>query len=469
MKKQSFKITKWLKSTLVIASLLTGMHFVHANPKAALAFAPIGLVAQFKKKGITLEGEELAAMETLEEVVNNSLKSATTEAEVKTAVESAITEAKKSLVSGDALKELEGIVVKQAEEITKLKNMGAPSAKVDMSVKGQLKAWMEGKSEKGQSNADLFEQFKKGEINKLTIEIKAATNETVAGSAAAASPMLPNFELQPGYINLVRNQPFVSNYMNGSATSNAAIYWVEKTNPQGQAQFIGEGVLKPLVSFDFKKSLSSAKKVSDKIKVSTEALDDIDFMASAITDELKYLVDIATDTELITGDGTGDNLKGLDAFSGGYVLTTIKTDTPNLADVIKAIATQIKTLNFNANVALVNPIDAANLQLQKGATGYYVIPPFVSANGMEVAGVTVVESNQIAVGTVRVYDSSRTNLRRYKGFTVQYGWVNDDFEKGFVTVIGEQRLHFYVPDNWTGAFVSETIAHVQAAIANAGV
>ena len=88
---------------------------------------------------------------------------------------------------------------------------------------------------------------------------------------------------------------------------------------------------------------------------------------------------------------------------------------------------------------------------------------------MSVAGIKVVESNQIAVGTIRVFDSARANARMYKGFTVQYGWENTDFTQGFVTVRGEQRMQFYIPDNHTGAFISDTIANVKAAIANAGV
>ncbi len=194
-------------------------------------------------------------------------------------------------------------------------------------------------------------------------------------------------------------------------------------------------------------------------------LTDIDFMGAAIQDEIIYQIEIAEDGQLISGDGTGDNLKGIQAYAGGYVLTTIQTQRPNLADAIKAAATQIKTLNFQANVAIVHPIDAANLQLQKGSTGYYVIPPFMTADGMNIGGVQVVESNNVTVGSLLVFDSTRTNYRPYISLNIQFGWENDDFRKNLVTIIGEKRVHHYISDNHTGAFVDDTIANILAAIA----
>jgi hypothetical protein len=160
-------------------------------------------------------------------------------------------------------------------------------------------------------------------------------------------------------------------------------------------------------------------------------------------------------------------LQGLASIAGKYVLTTVQTSTPNDTDAIRAAMAQIASLNFTANYAFVNPIDGANMDLQKGSTGYYVMPPFQSVDGKVISGVRVIESNQIPVGSVLVADMSRFMVRPYKPFAYQYGWVNNDFEIGMVSIIGERRIHAYVAQNHVGAFVYDTFANIKTAIAAA--
>jgi hypothetical protein len=59
---------------------------------------------------------------------------------------------------------------------------------------------------------------------------------------------------------------------------------------------------------------------------------------------------------------------------------------------------------------------------------------------------------------------SRFKVRNYQPFSIAYGWVNDDFEKNLVTVIGERRLHAFVAANDIGAFVYDTFANIKTAI-----
>jgi HK97 family phage major capsid protein len=298
------------------------------------------------------------------------------------------------------------------------------------------------------------------------VEIRAAVTMTVGGSTNA-SAFVPTPEVMPGFVDLARNQPFLENYANTSNTNSPRIVWTEKYNPQGNAAFIGEGVVKPLISFEVRTLESYAKKVADKIKVSTEMLEDIDFMAAEIESELRYKVDMAVDASLLIGAGDGSNgatdLKGLTSYLGGYVLTTIATTTPNNFDAIRAAAAQVVSLNFNPNIVFINTIDAANMDLVKDTQGRPLAAVYKDAAG-KVYRLTVVETNQMPVGYFLLGDMTRFKVRNYKPFAISYGWVNDDFEKNLVTIIGERRLHAFVAANDTGAFVYDTFANVKTAI-----
>lgn len=346
-----------------------------------------------------------------------------------------------------------------AEKLEKMEKRAKGGGEKVPSIASQIRSQLESRKQE-------WEDFRTRKVTSFPLELRAPTTMTIA-THTGSSAYIPEPEIIPGLIDLPRNRPFMLAISNVSGTNKARIVWAEKRNAEGNADFIGEGEVKPLVDFEITTVDSVAKKAADAIKVSTEMLDDIDFMAAEIEKELQYLVEIKVSDGLLAGDGVGDNIKGLDAFAGGFVLTSIDVQDPNNADAIRAAIAQIRSLNFNANLAVINPVDAANMELEKGTDGHYIIPPFRSTDGTTISGVKVIEENGIPVGSVLVGDMTRFRVRILKTFTASYGWENDDFRKNLVTVIGEMRLHSYVPGNEVGAFVYDTFANIKSAIAAA--
>lgn len=331
---------------------------------------------------------------------------------------------------------------------------GGKKSELRKSISEQLKAYMV-------DNKDKWESFKNGESKafSLDLDFKAAA-VMLESTNLGGSAYLPYREIVPGFVDIARNQPFLENYINSAGTSSARIVWVNKVNPEGNAEMTAEGTLKALVDFNLATEESSAKKVTDYIKVSTEMLEDVEFIAAAIENELRYQIDIKVDEQLLSGDGIGQNLKGIIEYASAYSLATINTVDANNADAIIAAKTQIETQNFMATHAFVNPIDKANMKLTKTSTGERL----VSLNTDEDTGVIVVSSNQVPVGYVLVMDASKYIKRDLKNFTITYGWENDDFTKNLVTIIGERRLHAYASDNNTGAFIYDTFDNIKTAL-----
>jgi len=355
--------------------------------------------------------------------------------------------------------QLQTTIQTMAEKLDKLEKRAVPGKENRQSIADQFRAAIA-------KNKEKWEQFKRRDVLNFEFEVRAPATMTIATNTGG-STYIPVPDVELTVIQPNRPRPFWASISNVGTTNRPAIVIVQKVNPEGEAAFIGEGEVKPLIDFNLATTRIDAKKVADKIKVSTEMLEDIDFMAAEIENELKYQIDIKTDTALLTGDGTGDNISGLDTFAGGYVLTSIETDDPNNADAIRAAIAQVRSLNYIANIVVLNPIDAANMELEKATDGHYIIPPFRSADGTMISGVRAIEDNAIPVGSLLVGDMTRFRVRIYKAFTVSYGWVNDDFEKNLVTIIGEQRLMSWVASNETGAFVYDTFANIKAAIDSA--
>lgn len=368
------------------------------------------------------------------------------------------------------ISELRAAMITQGDELKALKEAQKAALPDRKTIATQIRAAIE-------KDKEAFERFRKGESKSFGTDAKGNSNISLEGTRAAitmsvgsstgSSAFVPNVEMQPGLVDLARNQPFLENYANTSNTNSPRIVWAEKFNPQGNAGFIGEGTVKPLISFEIRTLESYAKKVADKIKVSTEMLDDIEFIAQEIETELRYKIDIATDTSLLSGAGDGSggatDLKGLTAYVGAYALTSISTTNPNDFDAIRAAIAQVISLNFTPNVVFYNTIDGANMDLVKDNQGRPLAMEYRDANG-KLYRLTPVETNQLPVGSFLVGDMTRFKVRNYQPFSVSYGWVNDDFEKNLVTIIGERRLHAFVAANDTGAFVYDTFANVKTAI-----
>lgn len=400
-----------------------------------------------------IEAELVTRMKPFEGVTPDAIRAWN---EIKTATEKTIGELREALTA-------QGLALTALKEkaLAELPDRKTIASAIRAAIEKDKDAWEAFKNRKSNSFGTA-----KGDAAIEIGNVRAAITMTV-GSSTGTSAFVPNVEVVPGFVDLARNQPFIENYANTSNTTSARIVWAEKYNPQGNAAFIGEGVVKSLISFEIRTMESYAKKVADKIKVSTEMLEDIDFIASEIENELRYKVDMAVDASLLTGAGDASNsatdLKGLTAYIGGFVLTTIATTTPNNFDAIRAAAAQVVSLNFNPSIVFINTIDAANMDLVKDTQGRPLAMQYKDANG-KVYRLTVVETNQMPVGSFLLGDMSRFKVRNYQPFAISYGWVNDDFEKNLVTIIGERRLHAFVAANDTGAFVYDTFANVKTAI-----
>jgi hypothetical protein len=361
-------------------------------------------------------------------------------------------------------KSIEAILKAQGTDISNLiEKMNANAQPQNLTVGQQINKWAE-------DNKDVIAKIKNGiqaELPPLRIT-KAAATMTVGGSLNS-SAYLPNVQVAPGIIDLVRVQPtFWSRLQKGSTSANPFV-WVNKTNKQGNASFIGEGVLKPLASFELNTESSNPKKVAERMKASTEILHDVQGMETYIMDELRYEVEMAANAAVLTGAVSSTNPAGITTIASAFNLTTVKTSNPTTADAIRAAIAQLRSLNFNgALTAYMNPIDIANMDLEKATdSGVYMLPPFTNSDNTVVKGVPIIEDNNIAPGYLLIGDMSKYKILMYQDFFIQWGWENDDFSKNLVTVIGEMRFHQFYSANHAGAWIYNTISGIKTAITQA--
>ena len=257
-----------------------------------------------------------------------------------------------------------------------------------------------------------------------------------------------------------KRKPFLRDIVRSFPVNADTITFVDKFAKDGGAGMTAEGAKKSQIDWRYEEKDVKVQKATCFVKVSKEALQDLAFLQSEINGELMDEVKLKLDSEIYNGNGTAPELKGILT----YVSDMVVTDTPfdatidkaNEFDVLRVAAALIANNGFQANYALVNPMDSAKMDLTKSSEGVYIMPPFTTVDGQNIAGLTVVENTGVAVGSFVVGDFSKSNLAIREEVNINIGYENDDFTKNLVTILAEMRAAHYIKEQHKKAFVKGT-------------
>lgn len=363
-----------------------------------------------------------------------------------------------------------GVMAKLVEMGTKIQEQETRIANQvkDMSVRSQVEAWHK-------ANAETLKAISEGQKRELPVmEIRAASPMLVSTVDSGNSPYIGRTEVESGINGILVYPNKFWDFLQKGRTGSPTYVWVNKTNREGSAAFIGPGVAKPGVSFELVAETSNAKKIAVSAKAGTELLQDIDGMTTFIEQELKEMLYIEVNSKLMTGVSSSTVPAGIQTLSQAFAFYTdaaanIKTTNPNYMDAMRAVVAALRSGKLVGEVTLyVNSIDAANMDLSKATdSGVYLLPPFTTSSGQVIAGAKVIEDQNIPVGSFQAGFMRYYRVLIYKDYTVSWGWENDDFTKNLVTAVGETRLHQFFNSIHTGAFCFDTFENVITAITKA--
>lgn len=345
-------------------------------------------------------------------------------------------------------------LLEQGELLTKLE------AKGDVSKPNSFKSTLNKELNSRIKDIDNLKNNRNGSIR---FELKAVGAMTTGTNVTG---QIPQAERESGITRIVRRQPFIVDLVNTGTISSTTWEWVEQKAPEGGAAMTAEGAAKSQADFDLVLASASVRKVTAYIKISKEMLDDIPLMEAEINQELTELINLEVDAQVLSGDGTGQNLVGIlenaTAFDAGSFAAAV--DEANNQDVLAVAINQIMIAQFQPNYIVLHPSDVTAMGLQKASDGHYVLPPYANVDGTVVKGIPVVQNTGVTEGTYLVGDFSKSGVRYKEGLVIDMGYENDDFTKNFVTILAETRLVQRVKSNHYPAFVTGTFATDKAAL-----
>jgi HK97 family phage major capsid protein len=393
----------------------------------------------------------------------------------------ALAEAKKALEALEAKATKEDITAIKDDLEAKVKELqdqhDALSTKMNKKTEttGKLKSFEQAFTEAYMEQKETIENIIKNDGKQdgpLVFDLKeAVTIGDFNTIEAVGSESNYSLTQNTGIISPIRKRQltYLQNVSTGSMAKPYAM-WIEELDEQGTPIFIGEGDTKTFLSVRYEERQMVAKKIAVYGKVTTEFMDDLPQLMSYVQNNLMKRADIATETDLFSGPGTGDNLKGLDeyatAFTGSTMAGTI-TDA-NEFDVLIAAILQVKKAFGIPTGFFVNEGFLAKMISTKTTVGEYTNPTaflgrdaqgYTTLQGVRLIGTNALDSLGIDfIGG----DLSVINVLFRQGMRVQIGLDGNDFINNKKTILLEQRLVQFVSANDTQVLVKGDFATAEA-------
>ena len=336
-------------------------------------------------------------------------------------------------------------------------------------LKARTKSWTSELREQLEANKEVLDSMKTSKSASANFTVKAAGVMTIAGNVSGGN--VPVEDRLEGLNVIPQRSIRLLDVMAKRTTMSNVVSWVYQANKDGAAGQTAEGALKNQIDFDLVVASESIKKTTAFIKVSTEMLSDIEWMASEIQNELTVELLKAVEAQVYSGDGLGQNLNGIRTVASAFAPSAafaLSVDNANIVDVLVAASDQIEVAEQpTPDYVFMHPSDVNFLKVQKvSATDKrYVERLSMVGNTLMLDGTTaIIKTTLVAAGEYLIGYFPKSMLVDKGGITFDIGLDSDDFSKNLRTVLAEWRGLAIVKNNDRPAFVKGVFATDIAAI-----
>lgn len=388
----------------------------------------------------------------------------TNSTEIKNAQEKLQAEIKEN---GEATAETKAALEKAQEEQTELKSLFEKMDEKLIALETEQKRVREhGHKREFKTAGDIFttsevfdglKRAKRGTGEPMVIEKKDITSLAASAGALVDTQRDPEVYRNPNRPTRIRDLIPSIPVTSGSVEYARQNVFTNNAAPQGtvSGQGAGEFVAKAESNITWELITETIKTVAHWVPASRQVLSDAPQLRSLIDLDLNYGLDLESDVQLLTGDGTGQNMTGLlvdsDVPTVGEIASgTAADDVPAaMIDHIRAAITKCQTNEYyNVNGVVLNPVDWETLETAKATDGHYLMISMPSQGADPVIWrIPVIVTNAMPADNfilgdwmmgAKIYDREQTEIRVSESHA-------DYFIKNGVAILAEERYSMVIP------------------------
>ena len=203
---------------------------------------------------------------------------------------------------------------------------------------------------------------------------------------------------------------------------------------------VAPGAAKPVSTF-------TVASVDDRLRVIatvSEAVDrfileDAVALRQFLEAELIDAVRRAIETQIITGDATGENFRGFNSISGTQTVTA----ATSLLAGLRSAQTKLQNVSIQPSFWAVNPTDLEKAQVTRNTSGNFDWSPEqpIGSGSLQAWGVPIIPTSAVPALTAWAVGDDSVTLSTDGAMRVDWGTPNDTFTKNQLVARAETRAN----------------------------
>lgn len=265
--------------------------------------------------------------------------------------------------------------------------------------------------------------------------------ESLRLRATVSWPAAVPLDQQPGAVEFPVRVIRLLDLITVGETDSDTVEYVEETTRTDAAAETAYGTLAPEATYIYTKKTSNVRRIPHAAPATKGNLADAGQLRTLIGSRLSYGVEKRLEGQLVSGDGAGENLRGIVNTTG---INTVALGVDTRLDALHKAITEIRLDEGEPDAIGLEPADYEQTVLAKDSQGQYLLGPAFNQTVRSIWGLPAVVSSVFTTGTVLVGDYRRgATLWVRSGIDVSASDSHlDFFTKGLVMFLAELRAAF---------------------------
>jgi HK97 family phage major capsid protein len=240
-------------------------------------------------------------------------------------------------------------------------------------------------------------------------------------------------------VDYAHRRPMVADIIPQSPTTQASVVYMEETTSTNSAATRSEGGAAGESALAYTERTVAVREIATILPVTEIQIEDVAQAQSLIDNRLLTFLELAEETQLLTGDNNAPNLNG---FHTAVSQTQAKSTDPTPDALYKAMTKVRATGMAEPSAVIIHPNDWQDIRLLRTTDGIYIWGNPSEAGPERVWGLPVVVTtaeteNTALLGDFQLY----SEIFRRRGANIKVSDSHSDyFSKGKLAIRADKRL-----------------------------
>jgi len=270
---------------------------------------------------------------------------------------------------------------------------------------------------------------------RFRLDVKATITSATGSGGDLTTPY------RDGLVSMPKQRLVVRNLIPTIGVTTGSVEYPKQIERTNNAATVAEAAVKPESGYAFELKTTPIRTIAHWVPASRQILEDAPQLQGLIDTELRYGLALKEEAQLLSGDGTGQNLLGLipqaTAFAAPLAVTS-----PTMIDTVALAILQNSLAGFPADGVVVHPSDWMRMRLLKDGDGKYILGDPASNVEPRLFGLPVVATESMAVDKFLVgnFQAAATLYDRWAPRVEVSTEHADFFVRNLVAILCEERI-----------------------------